>query len=228
MKVKNLHSWNLTTKEAAQIQTQLASRVIKVGKPNQVKSVAGADLSSPDSKGMVTGAVVVLSYPELKILEVATSSGKPAMPYIPGFLSFRESPVILEAWEKLKTKPQLLIVDGQGVAHPRRFGVASHLGLWLDIPAIGCAKSVLVGKYSSLSGETGSAVPLMDKGEEVGKVVLTLKGHPPLYISIGHKISLEQAIHWILSLCRANRLPEPIRLAHLAASGHLTGNETSA
>lgn len=220
-----MHVWNLTTKEAAQIQSQLASRVIREGKLNRVKAVAGADLSSPDSKGMVTGAVVVLSYPELKILEVATSSGKPAMPYIPGFLSFRESPIILEAWKKLKTKPQLLIVDGQGIAHPRRFGVASHLGLWVNIPTIGCAKSVLVGKYNSLPDEAGAAVPLMDKGEEVGKVVLPLKGHPPLYISIGHKISLEQATYWILSLCRENRLPEPIRMAHLAASGHLTGNE---
>lgn len=204
---------------------RFASMVKKEGKISKVNAVAGADLSSPDSKGMVNGAIVVLSYPELEILEVATSTGRPAMPYIPGFLSFRESPIILEAWKKLKIKPQLLIVDGQGVAHPRRLGVASHLGLWLNIPTIGCAKSVLVGKYASLPDEAGAAVSLLDKGEEIGRVVRTLKGHPPLYVSIGHKISLEQAVYWVLSLCRDNRLTEPVRQAHIAAGGHLRKEE---
>jgi len=217
--VKKLHSWDLTTKEAAQIQSQLASRVIREGKPTGVKAVAGADLSPPDSEGLARAAVVVLSYPGLEVLEVAVSSGKPAMPYIPGLLSFREAPIIIEAWKKLKARPQLLIVDGQGVAHPRCFGVASHLGLWLDIPTVGCAKSVLVGKYDALADETGAAVPLVHKDEEIGKAVRSLKGHKPLYISVGHKISLEQAVHWILLLCRDNRLPEPIRLAHRAAGG---------
>lgn len=222
--MKNLHSWNLTPKEALQLQLKLASRVIKEGELNKLEAVAGADLSSPDSKGMVRGAVVVLKYPELKIAEVAIASGKPTMPYIPGLLSFRESPMILEAWKKIKLKPQLLVVDGQGRAHPRRFGIACHLGLWLNIPTIGCAKSLLTGKYSSLPDESGAMVALMDKDEEIGKVVRTLKGHPPLYISTGHKISLEQAARWILALCRDNRLPEPVRSAHMAASSSL-GNK---
>lgn len=225
VKVKNLHSWNLTTKEAGQLQLQLASRVIKGGRLNNIKMVAGADLSSPDNKGVVKGAIVVLTYPELEILEIATSSGKPAMPYIPGFLSFRESPIILKAWEKMEKKPQLFLVDGQGVAHPRRCGIASHLGLWVNVPTIGCAKSVLVGKYGALPDEGGAVTPLVDKGEEIGKVVRTIKGHPPIYVSIGHKISLVQAIQWVLALSRNNRLPEPIRLAHLAASGRLGEKE---
>jgi deoxyribonuclease V len=142
-------------------------------------------------------------------------------PYVPGLLSFREAPLVIAACEELEHDPDLIMVDGQGIAHPRRFGIASHLGLLWDKPTIGCAKSRLCGQHKSPTPEAGSYVELLDNGEVIGAVLRTKLGAQPLYISIGHKVDLKAAILWVLKCCRGQRLPEPTRLAHLAASDRL-------
>ena len=142
-------------------------------------------------------------------------------PYIPGLLSFREAPLILAACEQLDLIPDLVLVDGQGIAHPRRFGLASHLGLFLNIPTIGCAKSLLCGAHEIPDSEPGNYAEIIDKSEIIGAALRTKPGVKPVYVSIGHKIDLETAIRWVMNCCRGYRLPEPARLAHLAAGGNL-------
>jgi deoxyribonuclease V len=170
---------------------------------------------------MATGAVVILSYPELRLVETKIVNEKLNFPYIPGLLSFRESPLVLAACEKLAITPDLILVDGQGIAHPRRMGLASHLGLFLNTPTIGCAKSRLCGTHKVPGVEPGSYAELTDNGEIIGAVLRTKLGASPVYVSIGHKVDLQTAIHWVLECCRGYRLPEPARLAHLAAGGNL-------
>ena len=170
---------------------------------------------------MGTGAVVVLSYPELELVETRIAKEKIEFPYIPGLLSFRESPLTLAACEKLSVTPDLILVDGQGIAHPRRMGLASHLGLLLDTPTIGCAKSLLCGRHKMPGVEPGSYTERVDNGQTIGAALRTKTGTNPLYVSVGHRIDLQNAIHWVLKCCRGYRLPEPSRLAHLAAGGHL-------
>ena len=184
-----------------------------------VRYVAGLDVSPPDARGVVQGAVVVLSYPDLEIADVAIAEQTPAFPYVPGLLSFRETPVLLEALEALTIMPDLLILDAQGYAHPRRFGLACHLGLLVDIPTIGCAKSRLLGRFEDLGDERGSSAPLLDKGDVIGAVVRTRTSVSPVYVSVGHRVSLEAAITFVLTCCGRYRLPEPTRLAHMAAAG---------
>jgi deoxyribonuclease V len=162
-----------------------------------------------------------LSYPELEIVEVEAFETDLCFPYVPGLLSFREAPPIIELFGKLRNKPDLLVVDGQGVAHPRRLGIASHLGLWLGIPTIGCAKSRLCGTHDDIGGFAGSRVALKDGEEVIGEVLRSRAGSRPLYISVGHKINLEKAVEWVIVLTKGYRLPEPSRLAHLAAGGNL-------
>jgi deoxyribonuclease V len=147
--------------------------------------------------------------------------GELAFPYVPGLLSFRESPLILVACERLTVTPDLFLVDGQGIAHPRRMGFASHLGLFLNTPAIGCAKSLLCGTHEMPGIEPGSYTEIIDKGEIIGAALRTKRSMNPIYVSIGHKIDLQNAIHWALECCRGYRIPEPTRLAHLAAGGNL-------
>jgi deoxyribonuclease V len=161
--------------------------------------------------------VVVLRYPGLETVETAVFVGPLVMPYVPGLLSFRELPLILPALERLTTRPNLLLVDGQGVAHPRRLGIAAHLGLITGLPAIGCAKSRLCGTAGEPGPERGSAADLIDRGEIIGRVVRTRFGCRPVYVSVGHRVSLETAVDWVLKLGQGFRLPEPVRLAHLAA-----------
>ena len=170
---------------------------------------------------MGTGAVVVLRYPGLEVVVVKVVTGRIAFPYVPGLLSFREAPLVLAACEQLTVTPDLVIVDGQGIAHPRRLGLASHLGLFLDTPTIGCAKSRLCGHHPAPGKEAGSYTELVDRGETVGAVLCTRAGVKPVYVSIGHRIDLTAAIGWVLSCCRGYRLPEPTRLAHQAAGGNL-------
>ncbi len=186
-----------------------------------VRYVAALDLSGNLADGEVLGAAVVLSYPELELVEVRTSRHRPLFPYIPGYLSFRESPVLLNAVEQLRTTPDLFFIDGQGLAHPRRFGIACHLGLFLERPTIGCAKSVLVGTHRNPRLARGATTPLLDDGERIGTVVRSRAGVRPLYISVGHQITLESAVQWTLACATTYRLPEPARLAHAAASGRL-------
>ena len=165
--------------------------------------------------------MVTLRYPELIVAAGQTAQGTVEFPYVPGLLSFRELPLVLRAFEEMASAPDLVFVDGQGIAHPRRFGIAAHLGLLLDVPTIGCAKSWLIGDHEEPGMEAGSYTPLVDGGETIGAVVRTRSGVKPVYVSIGHKVSLEQAVQWVLACCRGYRLPEPTRMAHQAAGGHL-------
>ena len=216
-----LHDWAVSTTLALEIQLSLAARVSRVSEVTVPRLIAGVDISTGKESEMATGAVVVLSYPELNLVATEVASGKPGFPYIPGLLSFREAPLILAAFEKLTVTPDLVLVDGQGIAHPRRIGLASHLGLFLEKPTIGCAKSRLCGGHQAPGDEPGSYTELVDNGEIIGAVLRTRRGVKPVYVSIGHKVDLPAAIHWVLACCRGYRLPEPARLAHLAAGGNL-------
>ena len=162
-----------------------------------------------------------MSYPELKLMETRIIRGKLNSPYIPGLLSFREAPLILAACARLEVVPDLIMVDGQGIAHPRRLGLASHLGLLLNVPTIGCAKSRLCGRHEAAGIEPGSYAELVEGDEVIGEALRTRHGVKPLYVSIGHRIDLGHAIRMVIDCCRGYRLPEPTRLAHLAAGGNL-------
>ncbi|MBA7688061.1 Endonuclease V [subsurface metagenome] len=221
MRVERLHSWRVSNTQALDIQRSLATQVSRSGEVRSLRCIAGVDISVKKEAGTATGAVVVLKYPELGVVETKTVGGKLDFPYIPGLLSFRESPLILAACEELTAVPDLILVDGQGIAHPRRMGLASHLGLFLDTPTIGCAKSLLCGQHEVPGEAPGSYTEIVDRGEVIGAALRTKLGVKPVYISIGHKINLESAIYWVLKCCRGYRLPEPSRLAHLAAGGNL-------
>jgi len=221
MKVERLHGWQVSIPQALDIQLKLAAKVSRVGEVATPRFIAGVDISASKAQEMATGAVVVLSYPELRLVETKIVNEKINFPYIPGLLSFRESPLVLAACEKLAVTPDLILVDGQGVAHPRRMGLASHLGLFLDTPTIGCAKSRLCGNHKVPSVEPSSHAELVDNAEVIGAVLRTKLGANPVYVSVGHKVDLQTAIHWVLECCRGYRIPEPTRLAHLAAGGNL-------
>ena len=227
MKGRRLHSWQVTVAEAEEIQRRLALQVSKRNEVDAPRLVAGVDISAPDKGGMAKGAVVVLRLPDLTPVERSVVEQRVSFPYVPGLLSFRETPLILAACQGLSLTPDLFIADAQGIAHPRRLGLASHLGLLLDIPTIGCAKSILCGRHGELGEEPGSYAPLFDGSEVIGAALRTKRGLKPVYVSIGHKVDLEAAIHWVLACCRGYRLPEPTRLAHLAAAGQLPALEKS-
>jgi deoxyribonuclease V len=221
MEVAKLHGWQVSPAQALEIQMKLASQVSRMSEVTSPRLIAGVDISVNREAGTGTGAVVVLKYPELEIVETQVVTDRIKLPYIPGLLSFRESPLILAACESLTVKPDLIMVDGQGIAHPRRMGLASHLGLFLDTPTIGCAKSRLCGHHEVPGTEPGHHAELVDGGEVIGAAVRTKAAVNPVYVSIGHKVDLPAAIHWVLACCRGYRLPEPARMAHLAAGGNL-------
>lgn len=210
-----LHEWNLTAEKAIALQRELASHVVREDRLNEVRFVAGVDMAINEEHETAQAAVVLFTYPALEIVERRIYEEPVRMPYIPGLLSFREAPSVLGAIKKLRQQPDLVMVDGQGIAHPRRLGIASHLGLWLDLPTIGCAKSLFVGRYdeSALSEDAGTWVPLRDKQEIVGAMVRTRTRVKPMIISIGHRISLETSIHYVLTCSRGYRLPETTRQA---------------
>lgn len=221
VKIRRLHGWQVSATQAFEIQKKLAAQVSRSSEVVVApRFIAGADISGEGAQGEATGAVVVLRYPELSPVETKVVTGKLDFPYIPGLLSFRESPLILAACEGLSIAPDLLLVDGQGIAHPRRFGLASHLGLLLNLPTIGCAKSLLCGTHETPGVEPGSYAEVMDRGEVIGAALRTKLGVKPIYVSIGHKVDLQTAVHWVKNCCRGYRLPEPTRLAHLAAGGN--------
>jgi len=219
--LKILHSWDIDYDRARQEQYLLAKKIITAGELTAVQYVAGVDVSISRIRDTATAAVVVLSYPSLEVVETQTVHGKPGFPYIPGLLSFREAPLILQACRLLKINPDLFLVDGQGIAHPRRMGLASHLGLFLDTPTIGCAKSRLCGEHESPGNEFGDYAWLLENEDTIGAVLRTKHGTKSLYISVGHKIDLNSALKWVLACCRGYRLPEPTRLAHQAAKKNL-------
>ena len=217
MEYRALHSWDVTPEEARQIQNKLRTQVISTDQFGTINTVAGVDIGL--KKDTAIASVVVLSFPELQVVDSVATASPVRFPYIPGLLSFREIPPLLTAFDQLQTVPDLVIVDGQGIAHPRRFGLASHLGLILDKPAIGCAKSRLCGQYNEPDSEQGAYTYLTDKGEVIGAAVRTRTNVRVVYVSIGHRISLDSARMWTLACCRGYRLPETTRHAHNAASG---------
>lgn len=219
MKITPLHEWNLTPKEAIELQKQFAYEVIEEDKFDEpIKTVAGIDLGYDVNTNRSRAVVVVLKFPELELIESAEAIMPIQFPYVPGLLSFRETPVAVRALEKLENAPDLILCDGQGIAHPRRFGIACHIGLITGVPSVGVAKSLLVGKYDSLSEERGSTAALVYRNEQVGVVLRTRDKVQPLYVSVGHKISLGTAIDYVLKCTPKYRLPETTRLAdHLAS-----------
>lgn len=221
MKVQALHEWDVGTARAREIQLELAGSVVTDERVRAPRLIAGIDISAPDVRGIARGVVVVLGYPELNVVEVQVAEDMISFPYVPGLLSFRECPLILAACEKLRNAPDLVMVDGQGIAHPRRLGLASHVGLFLNSPSVGCAKSILCGRHEPLGEETGCRANLIDNGELIGAALRTRSNVRPVYVSVGHRIDLDSALKWVLNCCRGYRLPEPTRLAHLAAAGRL-------
>jgi deoxyribonuclease V len=221
MKIVHPHNWQVSPAEAIKIQVRLAGEVSREGSIENPRYIAGVDISVDRLAKTGTAAVVVLSYPGLEIVETRVVTDRIVFPYVPGLLTFREAPLTLAACEKLVVTPDIVIVDGQGVAHPRRIGLASHLGLCLETPTIGCAKSRLIGEHAKPGLEAGSYADLSDKGEIIGAVLRTRSGVSPVFVSVGNRISLPSAIHWVMACCRGFRIPEPTRLAHMAAGGNL-------
>jgi len=221
VKISSWHDWQLGVAQAMEIQRRLSTKVLRDGEVIAPSFIAGVDIAVGKANEMAQAAVVVLSYPELRLVAVEVAKGELDFPYIPGLLSFRESPLILAACQRLSVNPDLIMVDGQGIAHPRRMGLASHLGLFLDTATVGCAKSRLCGSHKVPDEEPGSYTEVIDRGETIGVALRTKTGVKPVYVSTGHKISLQNAVYWVLKCCRGYRLPEPTRLAHLAAGGSL-------
>lgn len=220
--IRPLHRWDVTPEEAVALQQQLRRQVVLQADLGRVERVAGVDVSFRGERARA--AVVVLSFPQLAVVERALAEVPVAFPYIPGLLSFREGPAVLAAFERLTLWPDLVIFDGQGLAHPRRFGLACHLGLFLDLPSIGCAKSRLCGTYQEPGPFRGEWSPLYD-GEEV--IGAALRSHPAkevLFVSPGHRMDLETAIRYVLACCTNHRLPETTRWAHRLAGEGRVGN----
>lgn len=220
-----MHKWPTTIDEAIVIQEQLRSQVITSDDFDTITTVAGVDAGyemTEDGETLARAAIVVLSFPALQPLDYVIERRPALFPYIPGFLSFREAPAVIAAIEALRQPPDLLICDGQGIAHPRRLGIASHVGVLTGLPAIGCAKSLLIGRHPPLPDERGAAVPLTDKGEQIGVVLRSRVGVKPLYISAGHRISLPTAVEYVMACLTKYRLPETTRAADgLASHGRI-------
>jgi deoxyribonuclease V len=226
MEIKRLHPWEVTVAQARDIQAGLSGYISAMPLVYPVKLIAGLDVSISRFEKMGRAAAIIVDYPSMELVDVQVSEGPITFPYVPGLLSFREAPLALAALEKLRLAPDLVLVDGQGLAHPRRLGLASHLGLCLDIPTIGCAKSRLIGTHREVPAERGCHVSLYDDQEVIGEVVRTKTNVKPMYISVGHKIDLTSAVQWVLQCSRDYRLPVPTRLAHLAAKGAIRSAPT--
>jgi len=213
------HSWRLTPRAAIALQHRLRSRVVRLGRPRTIRHVAGTDVGFGRGGGIARAAVAVLSFPALELVDYAVARQRTAFPYVPGLLSFRELPALLAAMKRLRVKPDLILCDGQGIAHPRRFGLASHLGLACGIPTIGVAKSRLIGAHGEPPQLRGAWVPLRDGEETIGAVLRSRPRTRPLYVSIGHRVSLPAAVRLVMACTTAFRLPETTRWAHRIASG---------
>jgi deoxyribonuclease V len=218
MKSRRLHGWDLAPKEAITLQIALRKRVVRKDEIGEVRRVAGVDVGFEQDGRVTRAAVAVLEYPGLALVEQVVVRVATTFPYVPGLLSFREAPAVLAAFERIRIAPDLILYDGQGIAHPRRFGIASHVGLLLDCPSIGVAKSRLVGAHRMPATRRGAWTPLRDAGEVIGAVLRTRVGVKPLYVSIGHRVSFETAVRWTLACVTRYRLPETTRWAHRLAS----------
>jgi deoxyribonuclease V len=225
MRIEKLHGFDLSPEEARRLQEGLASRV-EAGPAldlEEVRYVAGADVSTQD--GMAYATVVVLDFPGLSVVEAQGFEAPLEFPYVPGLLSFREMPSLLGALEQVETTVEVVVLDAQGLAHPRRIGLASHVGLFLDVPTVGCAKTVLVGKFEEPRMEKGNATDMVHRGEVVGRAVRTRDGVSPVYVSVGNGVDLDSSVELVLACCTKYRLPEPTRQAHNAANRLRRGEE---
>jgi deoxyribonuclease V len=218
MKINQLHSWNVTTNEAKVIQLELKKKIQLRKLNSPIKLVAGADVSYSKKAEMCFAAITVFKFPEMEIVEQKQSVGSINFPYVPGYLTFREAPILLDAFEKLENELDLVLFDGQGIAHPRQMGLAAHLGLVLDLPSIGCAKSLLVGNFDEPEAIQGSWSELIYQDRIIGAVVRTRDHVKPLFVSPGFKITIDEAIEWVLRACTKYRIPDPIRSSHIAVN----------
>ncbi len=216
MDLPNLHRWDLTPKQAMRLQEQLARRVKLQPLPEHVELVAGADLAFSRKRGLVFASVVVLRLPELEAVEQVDVHMECPFPYVPGLLSFREGPPLVRAFRRIEQRPDVVIFDGHGFAHPRRVGLASHMGLWLGTPTVGCAKSRLTGEHEEPGPEKGESQVLTAEGEQIGVVLRTRTRVKPIFVSPGHLADFDTSVGLVLRCCRKYRLPEPTRRAHLA------------
>jgi len=217
MRLQHRHPWDLSPSDAIALQRKLRAEVIS-DRPidlGAIRLVAGVDVSVKNEESQA--AIVVVTYPGFLPVETVLARRPTPFPYIPGLLSFREGPVLEEAFDKLKAEPDVFLFDGMGIAHPRRIGIASHMGLWLDRPTIGCGKTLLCGRYGNLPEDKGAAAPLVDKGETIGVALRTRTAKNPMFISPGHLADIPTAAELVLNCSPKYRLPEPIRLAHNAA-----------
>ena len=216
----HLHPWDVSNHEARAVQQRLAPLVSRSNAiPEHPTLVAGVDASPPDHNGRSVAAVALLSLPDLEVVEVKRAIGKVEFPYVPGLLAFREAPCLLEALSLLTTPPDFVLVDGHGLAHPLRFGLACHLGVLTGLPTIGCAKSLLVGTHDPPEQERGAYAPLSEGDEVIGVALRTREGTRPVYVSIGHRVDLDAAVKWTLTCSAGFRLPEPLRVAHQETKG---------
>jgi deoxyribonuclease V len=217
VQVRDLHPWDVSPGEARRIQRELRGRISlsDAVRIEDIRHVAGADNAYAErgTETVAFAAVLVFTFPELELVEQHVASCPVTFPYVPGLLSFREAPALLNAFRQVETQPDVILFDAQGYAHPRRLGAASHLGLALDTPSIGCAKSRLIGQYDEPGPDAGDRTPLMDGDEVVGAVVRTRPGGKPLFVSPGHKLSVATAVEIALACCRGRFMPEPTRLA---------------
>ena len=219
MKVRVPHRWDLTPAEAIALQRQLRGRVLSEDRIGEVRYVAGVDVGYEDALHIARAAVAVLGFPTLELVDWAVARAPVRFPYVPGLLSFRETPAVLQAFARLRIDPDLVLYDGQGVAHPRRFGIACHVGVLLDVPTIGVAKTRLIGEQPRDPRRKGEWVPLTDRDEVIGAVLCTRDAVKPLYVSVGHRVSLATAVRYVLACVSRYRLPETTRWADRLASG---------
>ncbi len=215
MKWRKLHPWGVYYAEAVAIQERLRKRLILRTPGRKPQLIAGADVSYARKSDVFYAGVVVLRADDMTLVESAHAVRRVSFPYIPGLLSFREAPPLLAAFEAIKSQPDVIVFDGQGTAHPRGFGLASHMGLLLDAPSVGCAKTRLVGRHDAVPAQEGSWVKLQHQGRTIGAVVRTRERVKPVYVSPGHRMGLPGAVRVVLDSCRGYRLPEPVRRAHI-------------
>ena len=220
LKVLKLHGWDVTAREAIEIQNQLKTRIILENGPERenISRIAAADVSYDKSTNTVYAAVMVFSFPDLSLLEEKHVSSAATFPYVPGLLVFREGPALIRAFKEIGQKPDVVIFDGQGIAHPRGIGIATHMGILLDKPSIGCAKTVLVGDFEEPKETAGSYTPLVKNSVQLGVALRTKDRVEPVFVSVGHKIDLTTAIDIVRKCSRGYRLPEPIRQAHILSN----------
>jgi deoxyribonuclease V len=216
MNARVLHAWDVSPHEAIAIQKRLHAEISTTGPTSDIRYIAGADIATSKDSPKAYAGVVVLSYPELEVVEERGIEDVVRFPYVPGLLAFREGPALIKVFEQLRTDPDVIVFDGQGLAHPRGMGIACHMGLVFDKPTIGCAKSLLYGRYQEPDQQKGAWADLRDpQGNIIGAVVRSKLKTTPIFVSIGHRMELGLAIHLLLACTRGVRIPEPTRLAHL-------------